>query len=109
MLGKARMAESGLGRQYWFCSTQNGVNCRNVTFKERLGTTPYGIKKDVSRFKPSGCRVYMPLNKDQRDKGRHAPKAVEVINLGIVMDSNTSRYKLLIEGTGKILISNQVQ
>ena len=94
MLGKTGMAESGLGGQHWSCSTQNGVNCRNVTFKERLGTTPYektyGIKKDVSRFKPFGCRAYMHLNKDQRDKGRHAPKAVEAINLGFALDSNTS-------------------
>ena len=107
------MAESGLGGPYWFCSTQNGVNCRNVTFKELLDTTPYektyGIKKDVSRFKPFGCRAYMHLNKDRREKGRHAPKAVEAINLGFALDSNTSGYKLLIEGTGKVLISNQVR
>ena len=117
MLGKTWMSESGLGGPYWFCSTQNGVNCRNVTFKERLGTTPYektyGIKKDVSRFKPFGCLAYMHLNKDRRDsdRGRHAPKAVEAVNLGFGLDSNTSGYnlKLLIEGTGKILISNHWQ
>ena len=46
------MAESGLDCQFWFSATMHGVNCRNATFKERLGTTQhdklYGRKKDVS-------------------------------------------------------------
>ncbi len=49
------------------------------------------------------------MNKDQRKKGRHAPKAVEAINLGLATDSNTNGYKLLIEGTNKIVILNQVK
>ena len=87
------------------------MNCRNVTFKERLGTTPhermFGVKKDVSKFRPVGCRVYVHLNKERRAKGRGAPKAVEGVNLGLATDCNTSGYKVLIEETGKILISNQ--
>jgi hypothetical protein len=51
----------------------------------------------------------MQLNKDKREKGRHAPKAVEAVNLGFATDCNTSGYKIYIEGTGKILISNQVR
>ena len=51
----------------------------------------------------------MHLNKDRREKGRHALKAVEAINLGFTTDSNTSGYKLLIEGTKKIVILNQVK
>ncbi len=51
MLGKTGMAESGLGGPYWFSATHNGVTCRNVTYKERLGTTPYektyGVEKKV--------------------------------------------------------------
>jgi hypothetical protein len=78
LLGKTAMAESGLGGRFWFCATQNGVICRNVTFKQSIGTTPfgkmYGIKKYVSKFRPFGCRAYMHLNKDnRREKGRHAP------------------------------------
>ncbi len=107
------MAESGLGGPYWFSATQNDVTCRNVTYKERLGTTQYektyGVKKDVSKFRPFGCRAYMHLNKDLREKGRHALKAVEAINLGFTTDSNTSEYKLLIEGTNKMVILNQVK
>ena len=78
MLGKTVMAESGMGGQFWFSATMDGVNCRNATYKKRSGTTPhekvYGTKKDVSKFRPFGCRVYMHLNKERREKGRHAPK-----------------------------------
>ncbi len=34
---------------------------------------------------------------------------MEAVNLGFATDCNTSGYKLYIEGTGKILISNQVR
>ena len=44
-----------------------------------------------------------------RAKGRGAPRALEVINLGLATECNTSGYKLLIKETGKILISNQVR
>ncbi len=49
------------------------------------------------------------LKKDRarRGKKRHAPKAVEAISLDFATDCNTSGYTLLIEGTGKIIISNQ--
>ena len=111
MLGKTVMAESGMGGQFWFSATMNGVNCRNATYKKRLGTTPhekvYGTKKDVSKFRPFGCRVYIHLNKERREKGRHAPKGVEAINLGFATDCNTSGYKFYIEGTRKIITSNQ--
>jgi hypothetical protein len=111
MLGKTVMAESGLGGPFWFSAVTHGVNCRNATFKKRLGTTPhekvFGVKKDVSKFRPFGCRAYMHMNKDRREKGRHAAKAIEVINLGLATDCNTSGYKFLIEGTNKTVISNQ--
>ena len=41
MLGRTVMAESGVGGRFWFSATMNGVNCRNTTFKKRLGTTPH--------------------------------------------------------------------
>ena len=49
----------------------------------------------------------MHLNKDRLDARRHAPKAVEAINLSLTTDRNTSGNKFLIKGTGEILISNQ--
>ena len=113
LLGRTVMAESGLGGPLWFSATTHGVNCRNATFKKRIGTTPhekiFGVKKDVSKFRPFGCRAYMHMNKDRREKGRHAPKAIEVIHLGFATDCITSGYKFLIEGTGKHLISNQAK
>jgi hypothetical protein len=61
LLARTEIAESGsakLARRYWFSAVNNGKNCRNVTFKYRLGTTPYarlyGIKIDVSKFRPLG-------------------------------------------------------
>ena len=102
------MADSGLGGRFWFASSTHGVNCRNATFNRRVGTTSYekifGVKKDLSKFRPFGCRAYMHLNKERREKGRHAPRAIEVINLGLATDENTSGYKFYIESSGKILI-----
>ena len=113
MLGKTVMAESGLGGPYWFCATTHSMNCRNATYSKRLGMTPhekmYGTKKDVSKFRPIGCRGYMHLNQDRREPGRHAPRGQAVINLGWARDRNTSGYKLLVEATGKVVISNQVK
>ena len=37
MLGRV-MAESGLSGQFCLSATMHGVNCRNATFKERIGT-----------------------------------------------------------------------
>ena len=99
------MAESGLGGPMWFSAVTHAVNCRNVTFKKRLGTTQheklFGVNKDVSKFRPFGCRAYMHLNKERREKGKHVPMAVENIHLGFASDLNTSGYKFLVEGTGK--------
>jgi hypothetical protein len=89
------------------------MNCRNATYSKRLGMTPhekmYGTKKDVSKFTPIDCRGYMHLNQDQREPGRQAPRGQAVINLGWATDRNTSGYKLLVEATGKVVISNQVK
>ena len=51
----------------------------------------------------------MFLNKERREKGKTAPRAVEAINLGFASDLNTSAYKVLIEKTGQILTSNQLE
>jgi hypothetical protein len=113
MLEKTGMAEPGLGGRFWFCAIQNGVICRKVTFKQSIGTAPfekvYGIRKELFKFRPFGYRAYMHLNKDKRETGRHAPRAVEAVNLGFATDCNTRGYRFYIEETGTILISNQVK
>ena len=111
MQGRTVMAESGMGGPLWYSAGNHGLNSRTTTFKRRLGTTPhekiFGVKKDVTKFRPFGCRAYMHLNKDRREKGKHVPKAVEVIHLGFAPDQNTSGYKFLIHGTNKVIVSNQ--
>ncbi len=69
----------------------------------------YCEKKDVSKFRPFGCKAYMQLNKERREKGKHTPRAVDVINLGFASDNNTSRYKLYNPTNQTIRISNQVK
>jgi hypothetical protein len=43
VLARTKMAESesGLAGRFWYFAVNHGKNCRNVTFKYRLGTTPY--------------------------------------------------------------------
>ena len=113
LLARSAMAESGLAGKYWFCAATCGKDCRNATYMERIKNTPWGLmfgeKRDVSKFRPFGCRAWMFLNKERREKGKTAPRAVEVINLGFASDLNTSAYKVLVEKTGQILSSNQLE
>jgi hypothetical protein len=50
----------------------------------------------------------MHLNKERREKGKTAPRAVEVVNLGFAKDLNTSAYKVLIPATGQVMTTNQL-
>ncbi len=111
-LARSGMAQSGLRGKYWFCAATYGKDCQNVTCKERIKNTPWGLlyggKKDVSKFRPFGFRAWMHLNKEQREKGKTAPRAVEVVNLGFATDLNTSAYKVLIRATGQVMTTNQL-
>ena len=110
---RSAMAESGLAGKYWICAATCGKDGKNATYMERIKNTPWGLmfgeKRDVSRFRPFGCRAWMFLNKERHEKGKTAPRAVEVINLGFTSDLNTSAYKVLVEKTGQILSSNQLE
>ena len=70
------MAESGLGGRFWFGAATAGKDARNVTFKERIGMTPYqvmyGEKKDVSNFRAFRCRawVYLDMSKPEFSRGK---------------------------------------
>ena len=113
MLTRTEMAESGMAGRFWFSATIHAKNCRNATYKKRVGTTPhakiFGSKKDVSKFKPFGCRAYVHLNKERREPGKHAPRAVEAIHLGFASDMNMSSYKFWIPSTGQIMCTNQAR
>ena len=86
ILGRTVMAESGMGGPLWYSAGNQGLNSRNATFKRRLGTTPhekiFGVKKDVTKFRPFGCRAYIHMDQDRREKGKHVPKAIKGIHLG---------------------------
>ena len=66
MIARTVMAESRLGGRFWFKAAAAGKDARNVTFKERIGMSPYqamyGEKKDVSDFRAFGCRAWVYLN-----------------------------------------------
>ena len=82
------MAESGLGGQFWFKAAKAGKDARNVTYKERIGMSPYqamyGEKKDVSDFRAFGCRAssWVYLDKLRLEKVKHTPRAKEAIYVG---------------------------
>jgi hypothetical protein len=44
------------------------------------------MKKDVPKFRPCGCKAYVHLNKERREKGKHTTQAVEAIHLGFASD-----------------------
>jgi hypothetical protein len=71
MLSRTIMVESGLDGRFWFKSACVGCQARNVTYKARIGTTPWkamhGGKKDVSQFSAFGCRAWVHLNSERRD------------------------------------------
>ena len=69
----------------------------------------YGTKADVSKFRPFGCRAYVHLKKERREPGKHTPRAVEAIHLGLASDCNMSAYKFCIPSTGKLINSNQAK
>jgi hypothetical protein len=111
MLSRAIMAESGLGGRFWFKSAVAGCDARNSTYKERIGTTPWrimhGEKRDVSRFRAFGCRAWVHLNSERRDKGKHTPRAVEAIYIGF--EPNTSAYSFFIPEKNTMMSSNQAK
>ncbi len=92
------MAESGLGGIFRFKADCAGKHASNVTYKQRLGSTPYtcmyGAVKDVSRFH-SGCKAWVHLNSERREKGsKHTPRVLEAIDLGF--EPNTSEWCFFI-------------
>ena len=110
-LARSTMVESGLGGQYWFSAMMAAKDARNATYKERIGTTPWmlmhGTKRDVSKFRAFGCRAYVYLNEERRERGKHVVRAIEAINLGFATDHNMSAYKFWIPAKRKLMLCNQ--
>ena len=111
MSARTVLAESELGGRFWFKAANAGKDARNVTYKERIGMSPYqamyGEKKDVSDFRAFGCRAWVYLDKQRREKGKHTPRAKEAIYVGFT--NNMSVWAFYIPVDGKIINSNQVK
>jgi hypothetical protein len=97
-LARTVMAESGFGGRFWFKAALTGKDARNVTYKQRLGLTPYsciyGELKDVSSFHTFGCRAWVYVNAERREKGKHTSRAQEAIYLGF--EPNTRAFLFFI-------------
>ena len=63
--------ESGVNVRFWFHMMLTAANASNLTWKKRLGTTPYraafGEKKDLSKLRAFGCRAIMYLEEVRRE------------------------------------------
>ncbi len=100
-LARTVMAESGLGGRFWIKAALTGKDIGNVTYKQRHGETSYsciyGELKGVSRFHTFGCRAWVYLNAERREKGKHTPSAKEAIYLGFEPNGpNTSAWSFFI-------------
>jgi hypothetical protein len=111
MAARTIRAESGLGGRFWFRAALAARDALNATYKERIGTIPwrrmYGEMRDVSRFRAFGCRAWVYLDADRREKGKHTARAVEAINLGF--EPNTSAYCFFIPEKNDLMTSNQAR
>ncbi len=92
------MVESGLGGRFWFRASTAGKDASNVTFKERIGMTQYqamyGEKKDISNYLAFGCRAWVYLDKQHREKGKHTPRAKEAVYVGFVPNMSAWAFRV---------------
>ena len=61
--------------RFWFRAAMTGKDARNATFKVWIGTSLHALiydePRDVSRFRAFSCRVFVDLNAERREKGKH--------------------------------------
>ncbi len=98
------MAESGFGGRFWFRAAL-ARDARNATYKARISTSlwrrMHGEMRDVSRFRAFGCRAWVYLDADRREKGKHMARAVEAINLGNQSRIRTQDKRILLLNSGE--------
>ncbi len=66
----------------------------------------YGEQKDVSNFRAFGCRAWVYLDKQRREKGKHTPRAKQAVNVGFVPNMSAWAFWVLEDKT--IMTTNQV-
>jgi hypothetical protein len=67
----------------------------------------YGEKKDVSNFRAFGCRAWVYLDKQRREKGKHTPRAKEAVYVGFV--PNMRAWAFWVPEDKTIMTANQVR
>jgi hypothetical protein len=113
-LARSEIHQSGLYGKSWFSAMCDAKEATNSTYNAALGTTPwfsmYGEKRDLTKFRPFGCKAYAYNEPIRRDgPGKFVDRAIEGINLGFANDSGMSAYKIFIPSQGTIRITNQVR
>ena len=91
------MAESGLGGglvQSSSCWCRRPQGHIQASVGETPWTLMYGAPKDVSQFRAFGCRAFVHLNPDRREKGKHTALALKAVCLGF--EPNTSTWSFYI-------------
>ena len=67
----------------------------------------YGEKKDVSDFRAFGCRAWVYLDKQRREKGKHTTRAKEAVYVGFA--DNMSAWAFWIPEEKKTLTTNHLK
>jgi transposase InsO family protein len=108
-LGRTMLIASELPKKFWPLAIDTAVYCRNRCPTTTLdGLTPYeawfGSKPKVSHMRIFGCRAFVHVRKEERDK--LDPKAKSCIFVGYSADSST--YRLWDDTRQRLLESRDV-
>jgi hypothetical protein len=106
--------QSGMGSRFWFDAMVAAAHASNVTYKSRIGTTPwmlaYGETNDVTKIRTFGCLAVSYLEPVRWSApGKFSDRAAEGINLGLAIDLNTSGYKIYYPAERVTRITNRIQ
>jgi hypothetical protein len=109
MISRNIMVESELGGRFWFKSAMTGCEARNVTHKERIGTTPWRLMRGEKKCIPISS-IRLQGNRTKKE-GKTGNKSHEQWGQS-TLDSNnlkTSAYSFFIPEKNTIMSSNQAQ
>ena len=105
------MAESGLGGRFGSKQQMPGRTPEMLPTRNALGchrTKPCMVKRKMFRISGAfGCRAWVYLDKQRRQKGKHTPRATEAIY--VEFTDNMSAWTVYIPEDRKIMSTNQVK
>ena len=107
---RAMMIQAGLSEHYWAEAIATAAYLRNrVPTRSLKKITPYerwyGRKPDLSHIKVFGCMCYAYIP-DTNRKGKLSKKAEKLCFIGYSL--KTKGYRLIDEGTSKVLVRRDV-